>query len=57
MTTMKMTALVQKLGYVPREWAAYFLEPVSPWQALEKIRALIATLLEAQHHKFDYLLS
>jgi hypothetical protein len=54
---MKMTASVQKLGYVPREWAAYFLEPVSPWQALEKIRALIATLLEAQHHKFDYLLS
>jgi hypothetical protein len=24
------TALVQKLGYVLREWAAYFLEPVSP---------------------------
>jgi hypothetical protein len=49
------TASVQKLGYIPREWAAYFLEPITPWEALEKIRGLIATLPEPQQEKFEYL--
>jgi hypothetical protein len=51
------TASVQKLGYIPREWAAYFLEPISPWQALQRIRALIATLSPTHRPGFDYLLT
>jgi hypothetical protein len=37
-------AAVQKLGYIPKEWAAYFLEPMPPFQALQTIQSLIATL-------------
>jgi hypothetical protein len=54
-TEVYETASVQKLGYIPREWAAYFLEPITPWEALEKIRGLIATLPEPQQEKFEYL--
>jgi hypothetical protein len=49
-------AAVQKLGYMPREWAAYFLEPTPPLEALQKIQALIATLPAEQQPRFDYLL-
>jgi hypothetical protein len=50
------TASVQRLGYVPRAWAAYFLEPLSPWQALEKIRGLVTTIPLSQRASFDYLM-
>jgi hypothetical protein len=51
------SAAVQKLGYMPQEWAAYFLEPTSPWQALQTMRALVATIPTDQQHRFDYLLT
>jgi hypothetical protein len=50
-------AAVQKMCYMPQEWAAYFLEPVSPWQSLQTIKSLIATLPAQQQQQFDYLLA
>mgnify|MGYP000226091380 CR=1 FL=1 len=46
---------VQNLGYVPRAWAAYFLAPLSPWQAQGTLRKLLATLPPPQRKGFDFL--
>jgi hypothetical protein len=56
--TENYTALVQRFGYIPREWAAYFLKPaMSPLNALGAIKTLIATLPAPQCPNFDYLVA
>jgi hypothetical protein len=49
--------VVQRLGYIPWEWATYFLEPTLPSQVLQTIQPLIVTLPMPQQQQFDYLLT
>jgi hypothetical protein len=38
--------LVQKLLMIPKAWAPYFLEPQSPWKALQTYKMLIMAISE-----------
>jgi hypothetical protein len=46
---------VQNLCYVPKAWAAYFLAPLTPFQALQTFRKLLATIPPPHRTGFDFL--
>lgn len=46
-----------RLAYVPMEWAPYFLDPMTPWQAIKTIGTLRDTLPEGDRHIADPLLN
>jgi hypothetical protein len=48
-------ASVQSICYVPKAWAAHFLAPMSPWEALQTFRSLRASVPPADHEGFEYI--
>ena len=46
---------VQNICFVPKAWAAYFLAPMSPWNALKVYRWLLETIPAALRPGFDFL--
>jgi hypothetical protein len=46
---------VQKLVMLPKAWAPYFLEPQSPWQALQTFKALLETIPKDLRDSFDFI--
>jgi hypothetical protein len=46
---------VQNICFVPKAWAAHFLAPMSPWQALQTFRSLLASIPTADHNSFDFI--
>jgi hypothetical protein len=46
---------VQKLVMIPKAWAPYFLEPQSPWQALQTFKALLNTIPNNLRTSFDFI--
>jgi hypothetical protein len=48
------TSSVQNLCYVPKAWSAYFLPPMSPWQALTTFRNLLQNIPPPQWQGFDF---
>jgi hypothetical protein len=46
---------IQKLVMLPKVWAPYFLEPQSPWEALQTYKTLIQTIPAGYRDSFDFL--
>jgi hypothetical protein len=46
---------VQKLVMIPKAWAPYFLEPQSPWEALQTYQTLLRTIPEDKRDSFDFI--
>jgi hypothetical protein len=46
---------VQKLVMIPKAWAPYFMEPQSPWKALQTFQTLLKTILENLKDSFDFI--
>ena len=49
------TVSVQNMCYVPKPWAAHFLAPMTPWQALKAFRALLSSIPAADHGSFEFI--
>jgi hypothetical protein len=46
---------VQKLVMIPKAWAPYFLEPQSPWKALQTYKTLMKTIPANKKDSFDFI--
>jgi hypothetical protein len=46
---------VQNICFVPKAWAAYFLAPMSPWDALKVFRRLLHTVPQPLKASFGFL--
>jgi hypothetical protein len=46
---------IQKVVMLPKAWAPYFLEPQSPWNALQTYKTLIQTISAGYRDSFDFL--
>ena len=46
---------VQNLCFIPKTWAAHFLAPMSPAQALRIFRSLMASIPAADHNTFNFI--
>jgi hypothetical protein len=45
---------VQNVCFVPKAWAAHFLAPISPWQALRIFQSFMASIPPVDHNSFHW---
>jgi hypothetical protein len=46
---------VQKMVMIPKAWAPYFLEPQTPWEALQIFKTLLETVPANLRDSFDFI--